>query len=294
MNIRLENKQDFYTVELLTRDAFWGEFEPGCVEHYLAHILRDAPCFIPELDFVGEQDGRVIANVIFSHGSIDSPDGQRHDAISFGPFSVASDWKGRGVGGALLRHALDQARAMGFGIVCLHGHADYYPRFGFRPAREYGVSDDYGVGDALTYIKNVYYPGQADKDIRADLPVAVVNANSMWLRVELGGSSVLFTGDIMKKKSDREDEPMDRMIAHYGAETLRSDIVKYPHHGISRNPAAKPVSQLLLKEGGVVVLTTKGAREKAGQMLAIYDAAFVTTEDGTQTFTMTAESVTQP
>ena len=149
MNIRLENKQDFYTVELLTRDAFWGEFEPGCVEHYLAHILRDAPCFIPELDFVGEQDGRVIANVIFSHGSIDSPDGQRHDAISFGPFSVASDWKGRGVGGALLRHALDQARAMGFGIVCLHEHADYYPRFGFRPAREYGVSDDYGVGDAL-------------------------------------------------------------------------------------------------------------------------------------------------
>ena len=150
------------------------------------------------------------------------------------------------------------------------------------------------VGDALTYIKNVYYPGQADKDIRADLPVAVVNANSMWLRVELGGSSALFTGDIMKKKSDREDEPMDRMIAHYGAETLRSDIVKYPHHGISRNPAAKPVSQLLLKEGGVVVLTTKGAREKAGQMLAIYDAAFVTTEDGTQTFTMTAESVMQP
>lgn len=75
------------------------------------------------------------------------------------------------------------------------------------------------MGDALTYIKNVYYPGQADKDIRADLPVAVVNANSMWLRVELGGSSALFTGDIMKKKSDREDEPMDRMIAHYGAET---------------------------------------------------------------------------
>ena len=176
-------------------------------------------------------------------------------------------------------YTLDYAQALTFPLAC--GQATLYAPI-----------QDYGVGDALTYIKNVYYPGQADKDIRADLPVAVVNANSMWLRVELGGSSALFTGDIMKKKSDRE--PMDRMIAHYGAETLRSDIVKYPHHGISRNPAAKPVSQLLLKEGGVVVLTTKGAREKAGQMLAIYDAAFVTTEDGTQTFTMTAESVTQP
>ena len=56
----------------------------------------------------------------------------------------------------------------------------------------------------------------------------------------------------------------------------------------------RPVEAMLHKEGGVAVLTTKGAREKAGQMLAIYDAPFVTTEDGTQTFTMTAESVTQP
>lgn len=158
----------------------------------------------------------------------------------------------------------------------------------------YAPVQDYGVGDALTYIRNVYYAGKTDAEIRADLPVAVVNANSMWLRVELGEQSVLFTGDIMKKTNDREDEPMDEMIAHYGAETLRSDIVKYPHHGISRNPAAKPVSQLLLKDGGVAVLTTKGARDKAGKMLSGYGAAFVTTEDGTQTFTMTRESVRQP
>ena len=149
MNIRLENKNDFYPVELLTRDAFWGEFEPGCCEHYLAHILRGAPCFIPELDFVTEQDGQLIASIMFSRGSIDRPNGSRIEAITFGPLSVAPAWKGHGVGAALLRHALDRARDMGFGIVCLHGHPDYYPRFGFRPAREYGISDDYGVGDAL-------------------------------------------------------------------------------------------------------------------------------------------------
>ncbi len=178
-------------------------------------------------------------------------------------------------------YTLDYAQTLSFPLSC--GQATLY-----APVQ------DYGVGDELTYIKDVYYPGKADKEIRDDLPVAVVNANSMWLRVELGDKSVLFTGDIMKKKNDREDEPMDKMIAYYGAETLRSDIVKYPHHGISRNPAAKPVSQLLLKDGGVAVLTTKGAREKAGTQLALYNTAFVTTEDGTQIFTMTQSSITQP
>ena len=158
----------------------------------------------------------------------------------------------------------------------------------------YAPVQDYGVGEGLSYIKDVYYPGKADKDIRSDVPTAVLNVNSMWLRVELGEKSVLFTGDVMKKKADRADEPMDEMIAYYGADVLRSDIVKYPHHGISRDAAAKPVSEQLLKDGGVAVLTTKGARDKAGTQLALYNAAFVTTEDGTQTFTMTCSSITQP
>ena len=65
-------------------------------------------------------------------------------------------------------YTLDYAQALTFPLAC--GQATLYAPI-----------QDYGVGDALTYIKNVYYPGQADKDIRADLPVAVVNANSMWL-----------------------------------------------------------------------------------------------------------------
>lgn len=178
-------------------------------------------------------------------------------------------------------YTLDYGESLTFPLSC--GQATLYPPI-----------QDYGIGEGLQYIQTVYYSSKSAADVRADLPVAVVNANSMWLRVALGDASVLFTGDIMKKLDSRTDEPMDRMIDFYGAENLRADIVKYPHHGISRNPAAKPVSQLLLKENGVAVLTTKGAREKAGAKLAIYGAAFVTTEDGTQTFTMTPGSVTQP
>ena len=54
VKIRNERKEDYRIVEELTRKAFWNMNEPGCNEHYLAHILRGHKDFIPEPDFVAE------------------------------------------------------------------------------------------------------------------------------------------------------------------------------------------------------------------------------------------------
>ena len=64
--IRNETEQDYRAMEELHRRAFWNLSAPGCNEHYLAHILRMHKDFIPELDLVCEQDGIVIANVMYS------------------------------------------------------------------------------------------------------------------------------------------------------------------------------------------------------------------------------------
>ena len=50
--IRNEMEKDFRQVENLTSEAFWNLYIPGCNEHYLVHIMRDHPDFIPELAFV--------------------------------------------------------------------------------------------------------------------------------------------------------------------------------------------------------------------------------------------------
>ena len=50
MKIRNEKKADYREVEELLRDAFWDLYVPGCVEHYVAHVVREHPDFIPELD----------------------------------------------------------------------------------------------------------------------------------------------------------------------------------------------------------------------------------------------------
>ena len=58
--IRLEKTKDYREVENLIRESFWNVYRPGCSEHYVIHILRDDPAFVKELDFVMEQDGKII------------------------------------------------------------------------------------------------------------------------------------------------------------------------------------------------------------------------------------------
>ncbi len=54
--IRNERPGDWEAVETLTRRAFYNQYIPGCMEHYLVHIMRGHEDFIPELDFVAELD----------------------------------------------------------------------------------------------------------------------------------------------------------------------------------------------------------------------------------------------
>ena len=57
--------------------------------------------------------------------------GSGQPALLLGPVAVAADCRGRGIGAALLRRALREARRLGHGAVILVGDARYYARFGF-------------------------------------------------------------------------------------------------------------------------------------------------------------------
>lgn len=68
MDIRLEKPEEYRQVENLVREAFWNVYQPGCVEHYLLHQLRDDPRFVPELDYVVEEEGKVVAQIAYVKG----------------------------------------------------------------------------------------------------------------------------------------------------------------------------------------------------------------------------------
>lgn len=131
MNIRLERPDDYREVENLTREAFWNVYRPGCSEHYVLKMYRNNPDFIPELDFVLEEDGKIIGHIMFSKAEITCDNGSKLPAWTFGPISIHPDYKRKGYGLKLLQHSLDKAKEIGIGVLCMEGNIDFYKHAGF-------------------------------------------------------------------------------------------------------------------------------------------------------------------
>lgn len=143
--IRNENEKDYFAVEAMTRDAFWKEEKVvekgyGCDEHFLAHQLRLSSDFVPELDFIAEIDGEIVGNIMYTIATLKLSNGTELEVLNFGPLSVAPKFQNKGIGSALVRHSLEQAKALGFDAVVIFGHPNYYPRFGFKEAKEFNIS----------------------------------------------------------------------------------------------------------------------------------------------------------
>ena len=116
--IRLEEKKDYRAVENLVRESFWNVYRPGCSEHYVIHVLRDDPAFIPKLDFVMEQDGKLIGQNMFMKTVIEADDGRTIDVLTMGPIGITPELKRKGYGKALLDYCLEKAKADSSFFLC--------------------------------------------------------------------------------------------------------------------------------------------------------------------------------
>ena len=112
--IRNERPGDYRETEEVTREAFWNVHEPGCCEHYLAHLMRERPEFIRELDFVAVRDGRIVGNIMYARTEIQCDDGTTHAAVTFGPISVLPAYQGQGIGKRLIETSKKLAADMAY------------------------------------------------------------------------------------------------------------------------------------------------------------------------------------
>lgn len=79
-----------------------------------------------------DRDGHVIGTVrLWNIEAGVSREGQAIQALLLGPLAVDPAHEGKGIGAALMRASLLEARKRGHGAVLLVGDASYYERFGF-------------------------------------------------------------------------------------------------------------------------------------------------------------------
>ena len=162
--IRLEKREDYRETETLVRESFWNVYRPGCSEHYVLHTLRHDPAFIPELDFVMEQNGRLIGQNMFMRTVILSDDGRTIPILTMGPIGLIPELKRKGYGKKLLDYSLQKAAAMGFGAVLFEGNIGFYGNSGFDYAAAFGIRyHDLPEGaDASFFLCKELIPGYLD------------------------------------------------------------------------------------------------------------------------------------
>jgi putative acetyltransferase len=131
VTIRPEEERDHTAVRQVNLDAFETTLEADLVDSV-------RPAARPLVSLVAELDSAVVGHILFTPVTVRDGDATSK-AIGLGPMAVLSELQSRGIGSRLVEAGLEACRELREYVVVVLGHADYYPRFGFRPAAEHGI-----------------------------------------------------------------------------------------------------------------------------------------------------------
>lgn len=136
--IRAENTEDYLQVSQIVKRAFTEGDRGYDGEGALVEKLRASDCYIAELSLVAEIDGQVVGHIMLTRVYIRTEE-RRVPTLILAPVSILTDFQKQGIGGALINAVHKAAIDLGEAHVFLLGHIDYYPRFGYRPSRHFGI-----------------------------------------------------------------------------------------------------------------------------------------------------------
>ena len=192
MVIRNEGQWDYRRVEEITREAFYNLHVPGCVEHYLVHVMRGHADFLPQLDFVVELDGQVIGNIMYTKAKLVDEAGAEKEILTFGPISILPKYQRQGYGKALMEHSFCQGAALGYDVVVIFGIPGNYVGRGFCSCKRYNVCLENGAFPAALLVK--------------ELRPGVLDGRRWFYR----GSPVLHVDEAAARRYDETFPPMEK------------------------------------------------------------------------------------
>jgi len=136
IEIREERPDDIAAVREVNRRAFEQEQESNIVD-----ALRTNGGVL--LSLVATLDDRVVGHIMYSPVSVSD----MRSGVALGPMAVLPEHQRQGIGTRLIEAGNRKIKDAGYSFIIVVGHPEYYPRFGFRPASEYGIKCEWEVPD---------------------------------------------------------------------------------------------------------------------------------------------------
>lgn len=153
VDCRAASAADIDALHTLHRAAFGNDAEANLVA--ALHAECDE---LVSILAATEQD--IIGHILFSPCSVECL--AAVELWGLAPMAVAPNYQRRGIGGQLIRAGLVACRERGIEAIVVLGHSEYYPRFGFRPAQEFGLQSTYDV-PAEVFMAIELVPGALSK-----------------------------------------------------------------------------------------------------------------------------------
>jgi len=135
IEIREEHPSDIADVRDVNRRAFEQDQEPNIVD-----ALRSNEASL--LSLVAAVNGRVVGHIMYSPIIVGQSTG-----AALGPMAVVPEYQRQGIGSKLVEAGNQKLKDAGCPFIIVVGHADYYPRFGFKPASVHGITCEWEMPD---------------------------------------------------------------------------------------------------------------------------------------------------
>ncbi|MDR2222899.1 MAG: N-acetyltransferase [Flavobacteriaceae bacterium] len=136
--IRIEQKQDYKTVEEVIRLAFESEEMSDHREHLLVQRLRQSKDFVPALSLVCEVEGEIVGHILFTEIKIVSSTSVI-ESLALAPVSVLPSYQKQGIGKLLITEGHRKVQELGYSSIVVLGYETYYPKFGYQLASRYDI-----------------------------------------------------------------------------------------------------------------------------------------------------------
>lgn len=136
-SIREESVSDEKAIDDLLKSSF-----PSQAEALLVEKLRRNGALL--LSLVAEKDGEILGHIAFSRLAVGE---SGKTGVALAPLAVKAPFRGKGIGAALVKAGHDLLAGRGELYSVVLGEADYYARFGYKPAIEFGIRCPYQVPD---------------------------------------------------------------------------------------------------------------------------------------------------